>query len=73
MRRNLQEGDTLCLELLGGACFLFVGLWVFASVVSLYSVPGITDAPSYTRNWLTMSMSHHFESTSYSPPPPPSF
>lgn len=74
MERVLSHGACdIASSLLGGLFFVVAGLYMFASVVSSVKVSGITTAPGYSLNLLTMSTAHHHVSLSYPPPPPPSF
>lgn len=69
---------TACVRCVGQAAFVFVGLVLFAAVLSGISVSGLTDMPRYADNLLYASLAHHFEDVharlfEASPPPPPAF
>ena len=63
-----------------GACFcVMIGFVIFAVAVASIPVPGLSDAPMYTRNMLYAGVGHHFSdvqaylNTKLPPPSPPSF
>jgi hypothetical protein len=62
-----------CFDCCGCVLFLIVGLWCFSAAIAAIGIPGISDTPTYTPNLMTLSLSHHFEKSLYSPPPPPVF
>ena len=61
-----------------GACaWVFLGFVAFTVFVSYLPVSGVTEAPSYAKTFLYMSLAHHFDDVSEVlgnvSPPPPSF
>lgn len=71
-----EPDDTVCCLRCGGACaWICLGLTLFTLILSAIPISGISDAPSYARNLVYMSVAHHFEDVQQhiydvSPPPP---
>lgn len=65
-----------CVECCGCTCWVLLGLWVLYMVLHSIPASGVTDAPSWSRSLIWMSIAHHHEDVMAaitSPPPPPSF
>ena len=64
-----------CVQSTGGCVWVIAGLIGFWVAISYIPVSGITEAPTYARTLLYMSIGHHFTDVqdvlnSRSPPPP---